>query len=236
MQRYSKIKTGQPREIVLLKGRGCQYKQCTFCDYYQDSSDNPQECARENMKALKQVTGEFGVLEVICSGSFVDLHGMDLLAVMRTCSDKNIEQVIVESHWMYRHQLNAFRDAIAPTKAVFKIGIESFNASVREGLFHKGIPNVHPADIAAYFQQCNLLVGVSGQTLTQCASDIAIGMQYFSRVCVNVFTANSTEMQPDLELIRQLKTQIFSKLRDNPDVDILDENTDFGVGEVASDV
>jgi len=34
MERYSKILTKQKREIVLLRGRGCVYKKCAFCDYH----------------------------------------------------------------------------------------------------------------------------------------------------------------------------------------------------------
>ena len=38
MQRYSTITEKNPREIVLLRGRGCRYRRCAFCDYHEDAS------------------------------------------------------------------------------------------------------------------------------------------------------------------------------------------------------
>lgn len=32
MTRYSVIEDKNPREIVLLRGRGCAWKRCRFCD------------------------------------------------------------------------------------------------------------------------------------------------------------------------------------------------------------
>ena len=40
-ERYSCLSQGpQPMEIVLLMGRGCFWKKCRFCDYYDDAGED----------------------------------------------------------------------------------------------------------------------------------------------------------------------------------------------------
>lgn len=72
MDRYSLIHTNMPREFVLLQGTGCKWKQCTFCDYHEDVSSNSFVV---NESVLRQVTGQYGVLDVINSGSAMELDG-----------------------------------------------------------------------------------------------------------------------------------------------------------------
>lgn len=38
MERYSVITNKNPREIVLLRGSGCKWRRCAFCDYHLDFS------------------------------------------------------------------------------------------------------------------------------------------------------------------------------------------------------
>ena len=66
VDRYSVIHTKLPREFVLLQGTGCRWRKCTFCDYHEDVSERPFEV---NRSVLQQVTGVYGVLDVINSGS-----------------------------------------------------------------------------------------------------------------------------------------------------------------------
>ncbi len=61
MERYSKILEKRRREIVLLRGSGCVYKKCTFCDYHADRCSNEDENFALNSKVLNKVTGEFGI-------------------------------------------------------------------------------------------------------------------------------------------------------------------------------
>ena len=64
--RYSKIFEKFPREFILLQGSGCFWKKCKFCDYFEDVSEDPFEL---NSKVIEKITGEFGILDVINSGS-----------------------------------------------------------------------------------------------------------------------------------------------------------------------
>ena len=61
-------------------------------------------------------------------------------------------------------------------------------------------------------------------------NDIETGLRFFERVCVNLMTENSTDMQPDREVLDIFMKNIYLTYRDNPRVDILIENTDCGVG------
>ena len=70
MERYSIIRDKMPREFVLLQGTGCRWRRWEFCDYHSDVSDDPFEV---NRAVLEQVTGEYGVLDVINSGSAMEL-------------------------------------------------------------------------------------------------------------------------------------------------------------------
>lgn len=229
MKRYSKIKTGLPREIVLLKGRGCQYKRCTFCDYHSDGSSDALERWKTNIDELVRVTGEFGVLELLCSGSFVDLDKALWPVVRQTCLNRGISTVIVESHWMYRHQFHDFSIKMFPIEVKFKVGAETFDPDLRQS-WNKGMGGATPQEIAQYFQHCNLLVGVDGQTYDKCILDILCALDNFERVCVNVFTENSTSTEPDPYLAVQVRDYLTANYKDDPRIDFLEHNTDFGVG------
>ena len=71
--RYSKVEGKFQREIVLLKSFPCAYGKCSFCNYIEDNSNNEEEINRVNLEVLKEITGEFGILEVINSGSVFEI-------------------------------------------------------------------------------------------------------------------------------------------------------------------
>ena len=60
MFRYGIIREKDPREIVLLRGKGCFYKKCAFCDYHLDACSDDDANVALNRDVLKQVTGEYG--------------------------------------------------------------------------------------------------------------------------------------------------------------------------------
>ena len=63
-------------------------------------------------------------------------------------------------------------------------------------------------------------------------NDIEIGLKYFDRVCVNIMTLNTTDVQPDKYVIQIFQSNISEKYIDNNRVDILFENTDFGFWKI----
>ena len=67
MERYSRITDKNRREIVLLRAFPCAWGKCTFCDYIEDNGKDETELVCQNREVLTEITGEFGVLEVINS-------------------------------------------------------------------------------------------------------------------------------------------------------------------------
>ena len=233
MQRYSVITEKNPREIVLLRGQGCRYRRCTFCDYHTDASCDEQANLKTNTLALSQVTGQYGTLEVVNSGSFCELDGSTMKAIIATCSARKITTIHFECHWLYRKFIPALREAFAAigTEVKMKIGVESFNWSYREEIMKKGIKEADPAKIAQGFNECCLLFGLPGQTLESMLEDIETGLRHFERICVNIMVENNAPLQPDDQVRKLFVSKIYPKYKDNPRVDILLNNTDFGVGE-----
>ena len=161
MIRYSEIKTKLPREFLLLQGTGCRWRKCTFCSYYTDVSNDPFSI---NRKVISRVSGRYGVLDIINSGSAPELDERTLAQLRKTVEDKNIKTLWFESHYMYRHRLSDFAALFPSCEVKFRCGAETFNGELRES-WKKGIPKeVTAADIAQYFKGVCLLIGVEGQT------------------------------------------------------------------------
>jgi hypothetical protein len=233
MVRYSVIGEKNPREIVLLRGKGCVWKKCTFCDYHLDCSPDEEANFALNQSVLSQVSGCTGTLEVINSGSFEELDTRTRQLILDVCGQKKITKLHFESHWLFHRQA-------AETKKHFeemgitvkrKIGVETFDTDMRERIFCKGIGNRTPQEIASWFEEACLLQGVEGQTLESMQRDIEIGLSCFERICINIMNENNMPIHPDKKLIEQFYTRLYPVYKDNARVDILMENTEFGVGE-----
>ncbi|MCI7129128.1 MAG: radical SAM protein, partial [Lachnospiraceae bacterium] len=180
-----------------------------------------------------QVGGIYGKLEVNNSGSLMELAERTLTLIRDICLQKDIRELHFECHWMHRNELPAYRafftDAGIAVK--IKIGVETFDADFREHVLDKGIDETDPAVIADGFDEVCLLFGLSGQTVTSMRSDIETGLAHFERVCVNLMVANSTKIKPDSSVLENFMEHIYPFYRDDPRVDILRNNTDFGVGK-----
>lgn len=86
--RYNKITDKHQREIVLLKSFPCKSGKCSFCNYIEDNSLDEKEIDNVNMEVLKEITGEYGVLEVINSGSVFELTPKTLEEIKRVVIEK----------------------------------------------------------------------------------------------------------------------------------------------------
>ncbi|MBR5487523.1 MAG: radical SAM protein [Phascolarctobacterium sp.] len=230
--RYSKILEKNQREIVLLRGSGCKWRRCRFCDYHLDFCLDDKENFDLNSKVLAQVTGEFGRLEVINSGSFCDLDEGTLSLILETCLAKGITTLYFECHWLHRELIADFKKKFADAgiKVKMKIGVETFDSLFRESYLDKGLGNATAEEIAQYFQQVCLLQGLPGQSKESMLKDIALGLQHFERVCVNIMVANTKPILPDQQVIETFVKEIYPLYKDDERVDILLNNTDFGVG------
>ena len=227
MERYSLIHSVLPREFLLLQGMGCKWKRCTFCDYYEDVSDDPFAVNRE---VLAQVQGVYGVLDVINSGSAMELDPQSIEMIKEVVKEKKIHTLWFEAHYMYRHKLAKFAEQFEGVQVKYRCGIESFDSSLREQ-WNKGIAaSVTAEDVAKYFQGVCLLCCTEGDCKERILRDIALAEQYFEYASVNVFCENTTTVQQDKELVRWFVTEIYPKLKESDKIEVLINNTDLGVG------
>lgn len=232
--RYSVIEEKNVREIVMLRGSGCAWRRCRFCDYHLDFSKDEEANYQLNKAQLEQVTGKYQKLEVINSGSFVDLDEKTMKLIEQICVEKNITELHFECHWMHRNDIPAFRGRFAALgiDVKLKIGVETFDSLFRESYLDKGIDTDNPAEIAEYFDEVCLLQGIPGQSVESMEQDIETGLRYFERVCVNIMQENTCHIKPDPRVIEQFVKYLYPKYIDNERIDILMENTAFGVGGV----
>ncbi|RGY95862.1 radical SAM protein [Clostridium sp. AM58-1XD] len=229
MERYHVIQEKNPREIVLLKAFPCVWGKCTFCDYTEDNSRDEDEMRFLNSRVLSMVTGEKGVLEVINSGSCFELPKSTLKDIKDTIDKKKIQRLFFESHWIYRHRLNEMRELMG-IPITYKIGVESFDNEFREKVLNKHADFKSPEEVAEYFDSPCIMVGIAGQTKKMIERDIELLKRHFKLGTVNVFTDNSTAIKRDPELVTWFAVE-YAWLRDDPSVEVLFENTDFGVGD-----
>ena len=234
--RYAVIDAKNPREIVMLRGHGCTWRRCRFCDYHLDSSKDEAANFALNQKHLKKVTGVHGKLEVINSGSFVDLDEQTVALIEQVCLKHGIKQVHFECHWRHRNEIADFRKRFAAHDIELKIktGVETFDSLFRESYLDKGITTDSPEEIAEYFDEVCLLQGIPGQTAKSMDSDIQTGLKHFERVCINIMQENGRPIKPDPGVIRIFSQELYPKYINDNRVDILMENTAFGVGGVVT--
>ena len=227
MERYAIIHTILPREFVLLQGTGCRWKKCTFCDYHADVSDNPFAV---NKGVLAQVQGVYGVLDVINSGSAMELDEQTIADIKRVVKEKHIHTLWFEAHYMYRNQLAKFAEQFEGVEVKFRCGVESFDGSLRQQ-WNKGIAvSVTAQDVAKYFQGVCLLCCTQGDSKERILRDIALAEQYFEYASVNVFCENSTSLKRDNALAKWFVEEVYPNLKDSSKIEVLVENTDLGVG------
>lgn len=228
MERYSRITNKNQREIVLLRGFPCAWGKCTFCDYIADNGRDEAELVRANREILSHVTGEFGVLECINSGSCFELPKETLLEIKEIVQEKGIRRLFFEAHWIYRNRLQEMRDFFG-IPITYKIGVETFNNSFRENVLHKHADFENAQEVAAFFDSPCLMVGIQGQTKEMIARDIELLKKHFQLGTVNVYNNNTTSIRRDEELVEWFMKE-YRYLLDDPQVEVLYEITDFGVG------
>lgn len=228
MERYSVINTKFPREFILLRGSGCRWRRCAFCDYHTDTGDDPYRLV--NRDVLRRVTGVHGVLDVINSGSAMELDDETISHLRRLVVEKHIHTLWFEAHYMYRDRLEEFAQQFAPATVKFRCGVETFDPELRER-WRKGIPrDVTAADVARYFQGVCLLCCTKGETKERIINDIELARRYFEYFSLNLFCDNSTQVERDETLVGWFMSELYPLLRDDERVEVLCENVDLGVG------
>lgn len=228
LNRYVVIQdAGFEREMLLLKGLPCKWGKCSFCDYIEDNSSCIDDINQVNLEVLSRVTGEYGVLDVINSGSVFELPEMTLDAIRKLITEKGIKELFVEAHWLYRKKFAQFRDSFdIPVR--IRIGVETFNDDFRNQVLLKGMRYSSIEQVKRYADSICLMVGIKGQTKAMITKDMEILTQNFSHGAVSIFTDNATQVKADPELIEWFH-DTYGYLEDYPYIDVLYNNLDYGV-------
>lgn len=229
MDRYSEINNKNKREIVLLKGFPCKWGKCSFCDYTLDNDNDEYDMNRLNFEVLENVTGKYKVLEVINSGSCFELPKNTLDRIKSIIIEKNIDKLFLESHWCYKNRLDEMR-RFFNIPIIFKTGVESFDYNFRNNFLKKNAKFKTVDELKTYFDSPCMMVGIKGQTKEMIDKDMDIVLNNFEHATINVFINNTSSIKRDEELVTWFKEK-YKFLDENEKIEVLYNNTDFGVGE-----
>lgn len=230
--RYNKITDKHQREIVLLKSFPCKYGKCSFCNYIEDNSTSEEEINSVNFEVLKEVTGEYGVLEVINSGSVFELPSDTLAEIKKVVKEKNIKTLYFEIYYGYIKRLNEIREYFDGIEIRFRMGMETFDDEFRINSYNK---NFRVSDemlslMSKELYSVCLLVCTKGQTKEMIKKDIEMGLKYFKAITINIFIDNGTKVKRDNELVKWFISK-YSHLTKDDRVELLIDNKDLGVFE-----
>ena len=229
MERYSRILEKDKREIVLLKSRPCIWGKCSFCDYIEDNDVDQKENQKINDEVLNKITGQYGVLEVINSGSFIELPDETIERIYKIIGEKKIKRLYIEAHYLYKKKIKALREKFK-IEIIVKTGIETFNDEMRNNVLNKNVHFDKIEEILEDFDSPCLMVGIQGQTKEMIRKDIEILTKYFDHGTINIYRNNSTPIKRDEELIKWFDEE-YHDLKNNRKYDYLGIPTDFGVGD-----
>lgn len=230
--RYNKITDKHQREIVLLKSFPCKYGKCSFCNYIEDNSTDENEIDKVNLEVLKEITGEFGVLEVINSGSVFELTPKTMAEIKKIVEEKNIKILYFEIYFGYIKRLEEIRKYFKGTEIRFRMGMETFDNDFRIKVYNKNFfvdENSLKLMSENLYSVC-LLICTKGQTKEMIEKDIEMGLKYFKAVTINIFIDNGTAIKRDPELVKWF-VEKYSYLTNDDKVELLIDNKDLGVFE-----
>lgn len=233
--RYSKVKGKFEREIVLLKSFPCIYGKCSFCNYIEDNSKDENEINDVNFDVLKEITGEFGVLEVINSGSVFEIPQKSLNKIRDIVYKKNIKVLYFEIFYSYINRIDEiinFFNEKSKVEIRFRMGIETFDNDFRINVYNK---NIYLTDeilneLSKKVYSVCLLIATQGQNKEMIKNDIQLGLKYFKAVTINVFVDNGTKIKRDNDLVKWFVKDMKHIFEDER-IEILIDNKDLGVFE-----
>jgi hypothetical protein len=230
MQRYNKIYDKIPREILLLKSLPCIYSgKCSFCNYILDNSTDINEIRQVNDEFITMITGEFGVVEIINSGSVFELPTFVLETIREKVNALKVHTLYFEAFYAYHKRLDEMRKFFPHQEVRYRIGIETFDDEFRKKVLGKPFPTSNIIELSQKFYACCLLICVQGQTRQQIVRDIELARNYFKEITINVFVNNTTPIMRDEALVAWFAQEIYPTIRDENNIEILLDNKDQGV-------
>ena len=215
-----------------MKSFPCKYGKCSFCNYIEDNSLDEEEIDNVNMEVLKEITGEYGVLEVINSGSVFELTQKTLEEIKRIVKEKNIKILYFEIYYGYIKRIEEIKKYFSGVEIRFRMGIETFDNNFRVKVYNKNfiLEEKEIIEISKKLFSVCLLICVKGQTKEMIENDIKIALENFQGVTINIFINNGTVIERDNELVKWF-IEKYSYLALDDRVELLLDNKDLGVFE-----
>ncbi len=227
--RYAKYTGKLPREVLLLRGLPCIWSRCSFCDYIDDNTTDLALIERVADENLAKVTGEFGRLMVVNSGSIQELPLPVRKRIRDLMKARGIREFWTESYWAYRKDYEATRRFFEVDTHLF-LGVETFDDRLRNEVLNKSMHWSGPDEVAAATDSICLMIGFRGQTPEIIRRDIDLLLGKFKYGIVNLFTENRLSDGLMDEDIKAWFKEKFAWLENEPNVNVLWRNTDFGIG------
>ena len=166
---------------------------------------------------------------MINSGSVFEIPKESLEQIREIVKSKNIKRLYFEAHWCYRKRLQEIKDFFG-IEVIFKTGMETFDENFRNNVLNKNIKYKDIEEVKSYYDSICLMVGIEGQTKEMIERDMDIVINEFPKATINIWTENSTKFKRDEELIKWFQEK-YRFLESNENIEVLFENTDFGVGD-----
>ena len=230
MQRYNIIHDKIPREILLLKSLPCIYSgKCKFCNYVLDNSTDLDEIRQVNNDIINMITGEYGVVEIINSGSAFELPKFVLELIRDKMDELKIHTLYFEAYYGYHKRLDEMRVFFPNQEIRYRIGIETFDDEFRKKVLGKPFPTTNIIDLSQKLYSCCSMICIQGQTREQILNDIHIARKYFKEITINVFVNNTTAILRDDGLVEWFTHEIYPQIKDEQNIEILLDNKDQGV-------
>ena len=110
---------------------------------YTHLSLDEKEIDNVNMEVLKEITGEYGVLEVINSGSVFELTPKTLEEIKRIVVEKNIKILYFEIYYGYIKRLDEIKRYFPDVEIRFRMGVETFDNDFRVKVYNKNLSLIH---------------------------------------------------------------------------------------------
>jgi hypothetical protein len=227
--RYARYSGNLPREVVLLKGLPCIWSRCTFCDYIDDNTTDEAAIARVADMELAKVTGEFGRLQVINSGSVQELPLTVRQQIRALVAARNINEFWTESYWAYRKDYEETRAYFGVPTYLF-LGVETFDDDLRNSVLNKAMHWKSVDEVAAATDSICLMIGFRGQTPDIIRRDIDLLLKKFKYGFINMFSENRLSAGLMDEGIKDWFRIEYAWLEKEPNLTVLWENTGLGVG------
>ncbi|HJG97186.1 MAG TPA: radical SAM protein, partial [Romboutsia timonensis] len=110
------------------------------------------------------------------------------------------------------------------------IGVETFDYDFRNGYLNKNAKFKTVEELKEYFDSPCIMVGIKGQTKEMIDRDMDIVLNNFDHATINIFIDNTSSVKRDEELVNWFANK-YKHLVENPKIEVLFNNTDFGVGD-----